>query len=176
MLRRSLLSLTPLALFRASAAAPPCPPYFAKGLLSRWSTSRDYTLAMLDKMPDEHLGFRPTPEQWTFSQQLTHIADGSLLIAAPLNGDKPVYTGAPPRQLARAELKKHLEHSYDYVTEAFRRIPNDAAGEQPIEFLGGEKMLKRDLCYRLLDHVAHHRGQAVVYLRLKGITPPEYPG
>jgi uncharacterized damage-inducible protein DinB len=37
-------------------------------------------------------------------------------------------------------------------------------------------MLKRDLCYRLLDHVAHHRGQAIVYLRLKGITPPDYPG
>jgi len=175
MLRRSLLSLTPLAFFRAGAA-PPCPSYFAKGLQARWNASREYTLAVLDKMPDEHLTFRPTPEEWTFSQQLTHIADGSLLIAAPLHGDKPVYSGAPPRQLARAELKKHLEHSYDYVTEAFQRLPNDAAGEQPVEFLGGGKMLKRDLCYRLLDHVAHHRGQAVVYLRLKGITPPEYPG
>src|SRR6266404_3473593 len=105
MLRRSLLSLTPLAFFRAGAA-PPCPSYFAKGLQARWNASREYTLAVLDKMPDEHLTFRPTPEEWTFSQQLTHIADGSLLIAAPLHGDKPVYSGAPPRQLARAELKK----------------------------------------------------------------------
>jgi len=26
----------------------------------------------------------------------------------------------------------------------------------------------------LLVHMAHHRGQAEVYLRLKGITPPPY--
>jgi uncharacterized damage-inducible protein DinB len=25
-----------------------------------------------------------------------------------------------------------------------------------------------------LDHITHHRGQATVYLRCKGITPPEY--
>src|ERR1700682_6212609 len=147
MLRRSLLSLTPLALLRASAP-PPCPSYFAKGLQARWSASRDYTLAVLDKMPDEHFGFRPMPEEWTFSQQLTHIADGNLLIAAPLRGDKPVYVVAParqlphppertrpppppggdkkpvyvvapPRQLAHTELKQHLEHSFGYVAEAF---------------------------------------------------------
>ncbi|MDP8981382.1 MAG: DinB family protein [Acidobacteriota bacterium] len=176
MLRRSLLSLSPLALLRANAAATVCPSYFAKGLLARWTSSREYTLAVFDKMPEEQLAFRPTPEQWTFAQQFTHIADGSLLIAAPLHGDKAVYTGAAPRQLARAELRQHLEHSFTYVAEAIQRLPDDAAGEQRIEFLGGEKLLKRELCYRLLDHVAHHRGQAIVYLRLKGITPPEYPG
>jgi uncharacterized damage-inducible protein DinB len=26
----------------------------------------------------------------------------------------------------------------------------------------------------ILDHATHHRGQAVVYLRLNGIKPPEY--
>src|SRR5260370_23533176 len=110
MLRRSLLSLTPFALFRASAA-PACPSYFAKGLQARWSTSRDYTLAVLDKMPDEQFGFRPTPVQWTFSQQLTHIADGSLLIAAPLHCDRPVYTSSPPLLLARDAMKKNIMHS-----------------------------------------------------------------
>jgi len=28
--------------------------------------------------------------------------------------------------------------------------------------------------YTTLDHITHHRGQAIVYLRCKGITPPEY--
>lgn len=26
------------------------------------------------------------------------------------------------------------------------------------------------------DHLAHHRGQAIVYLRLKGVEPPLYVG
>jgi uncharacterized damage-inducible protein DinB len=25
-----------------------------------------------------------------------------------------------------------------------------------------------------IDHITHHRGQAVIYLRSNGITPPEY--
>src|SRR6267378_3640659 len=138
MLRRSLLSLTPLALFRASAAPPACPSYFAKGLQARWSTSLDYTLAVLDKMPDENFGFRPTPEEWTFSQQLTHIADGSLLIAAPLHGDKPVYVGAPPRQFTRTELKKHLEHSYDYVHAGVPAPPERCRRRASRRLPGGE--------------------------------------
>jgi hypothetical protein len=28
--------------------------------------------------------------------------------------------------------------------------------------------------YATLDHITHHRGQAVLYLRTHGIEPPEY--
>jgi hypothetical protein len=28
--------------------------------------------------------------------------------------------------------------------------------------------------YATLDHVTHHRAQAVTYLRCNGITPPDY--
>jgi len=158
----------------ATAQKTGCPSYFAPGLKSRWKSSKDYSLAMLAKMPDQYLGFRPTPEVWTFSQQLTHLADGNLLIAAPIHGDKPVY-GGDPRQLDRPALEKHLKDSYDYVAVAFDRLKSDADAEQVVDFLG-DRITKRDLCYRLLDHAAHHRGQALVYLRLKGIVPPPYEG
>ena len=158
----------------AAAQKTACPSYFAKGLKRRWQFSKDYTLAMLAKMPDEHLNFRPTPEVWTFSQQLTHIGDGNLLIAAPLAGDKLNYVG-DPRQLGRAALEKHLKDSYDYAARAFDRLASDAAAEETVQFFD-ERIAKRDLCYRLLDHAAHHRAQALVYLRLKGIVPPPYAG
>jgi uncharacterized damage-inducible protein DinB len=151
-----------------------CPNYFATGLKSRWKSSKEYSLAMLAKMPDAHLAFRPTPDVWTFSQQLTHLADGNLLIGAPIHGDKPVYVG-DPKQLDRPALEKHLGHSYDYVNEAFDRLKSDADAEVIVQFMG-EPIAKRELCYRLLDHATHHRAQALVYLRLKGIVPPEYAG
>ncbi|HYL73220.1 MAG TPA: DinB family protein [Bryobacteraceae bacterium] len=158
----------------AAAQKTGCASYFAAGLKVRWKASKDYTLAMLAKMPDEHLSFRPTPEVWTFSQQLTHLADANLLMSAPLRGDKAVYVG-DPRQLGRAELEKHIRDSYDYVTVAFDRLKSDADGETMVKFFD-EPIPKRELCYRLLDHAAHHRAQALVYLRLKGIVPPPYAG
>jgi uncharacterized damage-inducible protein DinB len=32
----------------------------------------------------------------------------------------------------------------------------------------------RDALLNMYMHTAHHRGQAIIYLRLKGATPPEY--
>jgi len=61
------------------------------------------------------------------------------------------------------------------VTVAFERIHSDADGETMVEFMR-EKLPKRELCYRLLDHATHHRSQALVYLRLKGIAAPPYAG
>ncbi len=151
-----------------------CPSYFAAGLKNRWKSSRHYSLAMLAKMPDQHLSFRPVPEVWTFSQQLTHLADGNVLISAPLRGEKPVYVG-DPKQLDRAALEKHLASSYDLAETAFDRLKSDADAEESVEFFG-ERTAKRELFYRLLDHATHHRSQALVYLRLKGIVPPEYEG
>jgi len=162
--------------FAGSAAAQKtgCPSYVAAGLKRRWQPSKDYSLAMLAKMPDQYLSFRPTPDIWTFSQQMTHLADGNLLMSAPIHGDKPVYVGAP-RDLGRTALEKHLRDSYDYVSVAFDRISSDADCETMVDFLG-QKIAKRELCYRLLDHATHHRAQALVYLRLKGIEPPPYAG
>ena len=63
----------------------------------------------------------------------------------------------------------------DLVMASFDRLKSDADAEQIVQFFD-EPIPKRELCYRLLDHAAHHRSQALVYLRLKGIVPPEYPG
>jgi hypothetical protein len=70
-----------------------------------WKLSKDYSLAMLGKMPDQYLSFRPVPEGWTLSQQLTHLADANILMPAPLRSEKPDYVG-DPRQLGRPELEK----------------------------------------------------------------------
>jgi uncharacterized damage-inducible protein DinB len=91
-----------------------------------------------------------------------------------LRGEKPVFAG-DPRQLDRAALEKHLRDSYDLVTASFDRLKSDAEAEEMVQFFD-DRISKRDLCYRLLDHATHHRSQALVYLRLKGIVPPEYLG
>jgi uncharacterized damage-inducible protein DinB len=174
MKRRDVVAFGLAAAGSAVAQRAACPSYFAAGLKKRWKLSKDYSLAMLAKMPDQYLSFRPVPEVWTFSQQLTHLADANILMSAPLRGEKPDYVG-DPRQLGRAELEKHLKDSYDLAAIGFDRLKSDAEAEEIVQFFD-ERIAKRDLCYRLLDHATHHRSQALVYLRLKGIVPPEYAG
>ena len=139
----------------------------------RWDRSRDYTLAVLLRMPPEHFHFRPTPDVWTFAQQLTHVADANLLMAAPFWDEQREYVGAP-RDLERAPLIAHLEDSFAYVGAALGTLWDDQVDDS-VEFMGA-CVPTWELLYRILDHVTHHRGQTVVYLHLKSIDPPAYPG
>ena len=38
----------------------------------------------------------------------------------------------------------------------------------------GQKMTSLEAIMMAFDHVEHHRGQAIVYLRYKGIKPVDY--
>ncbi|MFA9454721.1 MAG: DinB family protein [Candidatus Aminicenantaceae bacterium] len=40
--------------------------------------------------------------------------------------------------------------------------------------MGKNKLAAWKLVLFCVDHITHHRGQTVVYLRLNGIKPPQY--
>ena len=68
----------------------------------------------------------------------------------------------------RCRLKR--QYAQDYV--AMTRAQYD----RMVEITGGRQTTESAAIWWAFTHTAHHRGQAVVYLRLKGITPPDYPG
>jgi uncharacterized damage-inducible protein DinB len=170
MKRREALALSlaaPIALLPAQPAGR-----LSTWMAPRWATSKAYTLAFVAKMPEEHYGFRPVPEINSFAQQALHIGEGNYLLASAVKGVVKPQQG--PKDLTRATLTAFLTASFDYGAEVIGSLSDAAAGET-ISFFN-QKIVKRELCFRMLDHVAHHRGQMVIYLRLKGIVPPEYPG
>nr|WP_262481137.1 DinB family protein [Algibacter pectinivorans] len=42
-----------------------------------------------------------------------------------------------------------------------------------MDYFGADRT-KRQILLLLADHITHHRGQMLVYMRLKGIKPPRY--
>ena len=50
---------------------------------------------------------------------------------------------------------------------------DDAAAEAEVS-MGKRKLSAWKVILFCADHISHHRGQAVVYLRLNGIKPPQY--
>jgi uncharacterized damage-inducible protein DinB len=79
-----------------------------------------------------------------------------LSVAAPEK--RPV---ALSKAEALAKLKETTTLGLEVLQERASALPTDVA-----EVLNGMMLA--------LDHTTHHRGQAIVYLRLNGITPPEY--
>jgi len=43
-----------------------------------------------------------------------------------------------------------------------------------VDWVGMPAATGRQILSAMFTHTAHHRGQAEVYLRLKGIVPPKY--
>jgi len=127
-----------------------------------------YTLAVAEAMPEEHYGFKPVPEIMSFAEQLNHVAGSNYYIGTILK--KPLrkrLTGTD-----KATVVADLKASLEYVKTALEGM-NDADFNEEFDFFTG-KITRFQGYLFMLDHMTHHRGYQIVYLRLKGITPPEF--
>ncbi len=129
-------------------------------LLTTLENSRNYTLAVATAMPEKDYDFKPTPEVWNFLEQLHHIAYGiGWWEENYVKGNKIDWAPTPTKK-NRKEVVSYLNHAYDSLKETI-----------------GKTKLSDDLIKGLtttLDHITHHRGQVIVYLRCKNIPAPDY--
>lgn len=140
----------------------------------KWSNAKTYALDMAARMPDSAYHFRPVPEEMSFAEQLLHIAANiNWLSNAYLFAAKPQETGNA-KSLSKAAIIQVLSAAYDTGYAAQQRI-KAAQLDDTVPFFAGDKT-RRQILFLLHDHQSHHIGQLVVYLRLKGITPPAYIG
>lgn len=131
-----------------------------KHLLNLLDHSRDYTLAVAEAMPAKEYAFRPVSTVWNFGELLHHIAYGIAWWED--NYIKGVKTewNPPAATMAKADIKTYIEMMYSDLANTVEKTKfNDDA-------LAG--------FYATLDHITHHRGQAITYLRCAGQVPPEY--
>jgi uncharacterized damage-inducible protein DinB len=131
-------------------------------LRARWIASSDYTRAVAEQMPADKYSYRATPEQMTFAQQLLHIAEQNQLIFHEMLGIAPPETR--PSATAKEDVMARLNETTAVGLDVLQKH-SDASAD--VSVLVNGMMLA-------LDHTTHHRGQAIVYLRLNGMTPPEY--
>jgi hypothetical protein len=149
-------------------------------LIKHWKTSGEFTIAVANAMPAENYGFRPNPEEMSFGELITHIGAFAFLGCQSASGiNVPEFPGKI-NEWARAQTKVEIDKAtaLPFLRDAF------AFCDKAIESMTAESLAKRparaagqtgfDWLWQYFTHTAHHRGQAEVYLRLKGIKPPEY--
>jgi uncharacterized damage-inducible protein DinB len=146
---------------------------------SSWKRARKWTLDYIDAMPENAMGFKPTPEIRSFAEQMLHLAFWNCALAEAVGGKANPY-GKKQETLeqredvkTRAALRKVVEESYDNLLAAVAGLDEAKMLEQVSLF--NTKMTRMTALVIALDHQAHHRGQTTIYLRLKGLTPPPEP-
>lgn len=139
-------------------------------LIAKWENNKSYTLKMLEVMPEEHYDFIPIEGMRSYKEQAVHIGNGfSYQIGK---------TGIFDLQSVDNTNKESVINSYNII---FDEIISKLKGIKDSELKNTTSMWYGDSSYlRILNladnHLAHHRGQMIVYLRLKEIKPPSYIG
>ncbi|MFD0749921.1 DinB family protein [Mucilaginibacter calamicampi] len=140
--------------------------------IAEWTRAKAYTKAYLDAMPADGYTFKATPEVRSFAEQMLHLANASYYFLSTItgkpSGQKDLEKTVP--QTKDATTKAVLD-SYDYVIASIKAIP-DADLSKPVT-AEGMKTTKGLLLAKAFEHQTHHRGQVTVYLRLKGVKPPQ---
>lgn len=140
-------------------------------LVKHWTASKSLSLAVANAMPDADYTFKATPGEMSFGEQMNHLASGDSYYCAAAAGTKGPFQGKLTDN-SKAAAIKNLNSAYDYCIDSIKET-SDASLQKTISTKNGTTT-PFELFWGGFTHSAHHRGQAEVYLRLKGITPPDY--
>ena len=139
-------------------------------LVKHLTTSRDFTLKVADQMPEADYGFKLTPPQMSFAEQMAHLADDQANLLAPFSGAQP--KGSKPASMSKKDVMAYVRQSFDQTIATVSKL-TPAQITRTYQAFGGS-MTGLELLMFVLDHTTHHRASAEMYLRAKGIAPAEY--
>ena len=141
---------------------------------SKWKNAMEYTLEIAEMMPEEHYDFKPTPEIRSFREQLHHVMQNITWLSSSYLGDQPFEKDLKKMDLSKTEIIDLLKEVSAFSQQTVQNLePHDL--RMKVQFFAGPMRLNQILTL-LNDHMTHHRGQMILYLRLKGIQPPRYRG
>ena len=173
---RLLLTAITLAL-TCFGASPTLMAQMQSDWQAKWANARDYTLAVADAMPEAAYDYAPLDSSMmTFGEQLLHLAGNVNWLSGEGKLEGEGLT--PKREVSptdKAAVRQVLAEAFDNGAAALGQLSYGDL-EDEVDWFTGERLTKRRLGLLLFDHVTHHRAQAIVYLRLRGVAAPKYVG
>lgn len=142
-------------------------------MIKEWERAKAYTKLYLETMPDDGFDFKPSPDIRSFADQMMHLANANYNFAALASGVKsPIERGSLEKSAdkSKATTTKTVLDSYDFVINALKGVTDEQMKE--IVKMGANEMNKELVFAKAFEHQTHHRGQTTIYIRMKGIKPP----
>jgi uncharacterized damage-inducible protein DinB len=178
---RSLFAVFALCVYASSASAQTAKldsVLNVQEFVRDWQISKQFTIEVADAMPAELYSFKPNPDEMTFGEQMIHIAVSNVFRFQQISGVKPPFVldlqNLPTPD--KPTVLSVLDQSFDYVIAVLPQIT--AAQLQRTwhipSWKGRNDPDGRAMILNMFVHTAHHRAQCEVYMRAKGIKPPDY--
>lgn len=154
--------------------------------LAQLEREAEGTRHALERVPEGRNEWRPHEKSMPLGYLAALVARMPAWVAMTIKTDELVLgsdggSKFTPKALAtRAELLQSLEESIDEAREALKSTTDDHL-MKPWRFIAGGQVLSEDPRYVVLtdsvfSHLAHHRGQLTVYLRLNQASVPAIYG
>ncbi|WP_373515799.1 DinB family protein [Persicitalea sp.] len=143
-------------------------------MVADWQRAKEFTQEYLEAMPADGLDYKPTPEIRSFKEQMLHLANGNFNFVSAASGKENPYKGKSLEKMddlnSKEAVTKVVLESYDFAISSLSGA-SEAGMEAPIKLFGRD--MTRGMAYaKAFEHQTHHRGQATIYIRMKGIKPP----
>ena len=155
---------------------------YAEALLPEFDQEMANTRKVLERIPEDKLGWRPHPRSNTIGWNANHVADlvnwlvqtltRPGLDVAPVNGERYQF----PKLTSRGEILELFDRNVAAAREAIRAIKDEDMGRMWSLLQAGKPFftMPRAAVVRsvVLNHLIHHRAHLCVYLRLNDIPVP----
>ena len=137
----------------------------------------------IEHLPEGKNDWRPHERSMPLGQLATLVATMPAWIDMVLNIDeldiKPA--AKPPEWRTKQELMQQFEASMEKGRQALRKTTDDRLFNTRWRLKDGDRLLMEQTRYEgvreaIINHLAHHRGQLTVYLRLCGQKVPAIYG
>jgi len=139
-------------------------------LMKDWASQKDTIVKIAGAMPEDKFGFKPTPAQRSYGEQVLHIAQVNVMLLGALGGKTPAPT-INMKATAKADIVKAVADSFDYGTAVVKEFDNKTIQDTvQAPFMGPSTRAR--IVFFLNAHSQDIYGQMAVYLRLNGVVPP----
>jgi uncharacterized damage-inducible protein DinB len=147
-------------------------------MVKDWERAKAYTVDYLNTMPANEYSFKAVDSLRSFAMQMLHLAQGNIFLMSNASDQKPpaAFSANPKLEETTSAQSKdsvmyYVTASYDYCINAVRNSDITKWGEKKKVFSFEETRFA--LMNKTFEHQTHHRGQTTIYIRLKGIKPPQ---
>lgn len=150
---------------------------FIEDYVERLENSRKYLLLVAEEMPEDKYGFKASPESLTFAENFMHIGfaidwHSQSLLGGRESRDWKTDTIFKVPHKSKKEMMATIDKTFDEAINLINAFET-ARLEDELEYFGLNRS-KRQIFLLLADHITHHRGQMLVYMRMNGLIPPRY--
>ncbi len=152
-----------------------------QSLMGEFEHEVQNTRKLLSAIPDSALGYKPADISWTMGQLASHVAEVYNWYEGTFHQD--VFDMAAYRydkgDISKAgNILKKFEENVEAARSALERATDESMFKEWKMVMGGTEpvfpVMPRVQVVRgfLFNHLYHHRGELVVYLRASGNIPP----